>query len=78
MKLAVPQYLVGIAEDITELKLQNDKIQEFYKELEENVQHRTEELLKSEQRFKALLENSIDAISLTTARGRHLVSKSFR
>lgn len=60
-----PQYLLGIAEDITELKLQNDKLQQFYKELELKVQQRTQELFKSEQRFKALLENSIDAICLT-------------
>ncbi len=65
----VPQYLVGIAEDITELKAQNDKIQEFYKDLEQTVQLRTEQLYKSEQRFRALLENSIDAISLTDANG---------
>lgn len=64
-----PQYLVGIAEDITDYKLQNSKIQEFYKDLEQKVQQRTEELLKSEQRFKALLENSIDAISLTNSEG---------
>ena len=65
----VPQYLVGISEDITELKAQNDQIQEFYKELEHTVQVRTEQLYKSEQRFKALLENSIDAISLTDRNG---------
>ena len=65
----VPQYLVGISEDITELKAQNDQIQEFYKELEHTVQVRTEQLYKSEQRFKALLENSIDAISLTHRNG---------
>lgn len=65
----VPQYLVGIAEDITALKAQNEKIQKFYKELEDTVQQRTEELYKSEQRFKALLENSIDAICLVDAEG---------
>jgi PAS domain S-box-containing protein len=65
----IPQYLVGIAEDITELKAQNDKIQKFYKDLEQKVQQRTEELFKSEQRFKALLENSIDAICLTNWAG---------
>ncbi|HKH59282.1 MAG TPA: PAS domain S-box protein [Flavitalea sp.] len=65
-----PQYLVGISEDITPLKLQNDKIQKFYKDLEQKVQQRTEELFKSEQRFKALLENSIDAICLTDAEGK--------
>ena len=65
-----PQYLVGISEDITRLKLQNDKIQKFYKDLEKKVQQRTEELFKSEQRFKALLENSIDAICLTDDEGK--------
>lgn len=64
-----PQYLLGISEDITERKLQNDKLQQFYKELELKVKERTEELFKSEQRFKALLENSIDAISLVTPAG---------
>ena len=65
----IPQYLVGIAEDITEFKIQNDKLQEFYKDLEQKVQLRTEELFKSEQRFKALLENSIDAIILSNNEG---------
>jgi two-component system CheB/CheR fusion protein len=65
----IPQYLVGISEDITERKAQNDKIQEFYRDLEQTVQLRTKELFKSEQRFKALLENSIDAISLTNGNG---------
>jgi two-component system CheB/CheR fusion protein len=64
-----PQYLVAIAEDITEYKLQKDKLQQFYKDLEFKVQERTEALLKSEQRFKALLENSIDAISLVSPSG---------
>jgi|GEM_PF-742372 len=64
-----PLYLVGIAEDITERKLQSDKIQKFYKELEEKVQQRTEELYKSEQLFKALLENNVDAICLTNKEG---------
>ena len=31
----IPQYIVGIAEDITERKLQEDKIREFYKDLEQ-------------------------------------------
>ena len=65
----IPQYLVGIAEHITQLKHQNDKIHKFYKDLEQKVQQRTEELFKSEQRFKALLENSIDAITLTDPDG---------
>ena len=65
-----PRYLVGIAEDITERKLQNDKLQKFYKDLEKTVQQRTEELFKSEQRFKALLENNIDAICLTDKDGK--------
>ncbi|MBC7829023.1 MAG: PAS domain S-box protein [Chitinophagaceae bacterium] len=65
----IPQYLVGIAEDITERKIQNDKIREFYQDLEQKVHQRTEELFKSEQRFKALLENSIDAISLADHEG---------
>jgi len=65
----VPQYLVGITEDITDLKVQNDRLQQFYKELEQTVRLRTEQLYKSEQRFKALLENSIDAVSLTNSKG---------
>ena len=64
-----PEYLIGITEDITELKIQNDKLQQFYSDLEVKVQERTEELFQNEQRFKALLENGLDAISLTNADG---------
>jgi len=60
-----PLYLVGISEDITEQKAQEDKIKQFYSELEQKVEKRTEELSKSERRFRALIENSTDCISIT-------------
>lgn len=62
-----PLYLVGISEDITETKLQQDKIKQFYAELEQKVKERTEELSKSEKRFRALIENSTDCITISNA-----------
>lgn len=60
-----PLYLVGISEDITEVKRQQDEIKQFYAELEQKVMERTEELSNSEKRFRALIENSTDCITIT-------------
>lgn len=62
-----PLYLVGISEDITEAKLRQDEIKLFYAELEQKVKERTEELSKSEKRFRALIENSTDCITISNA-----------
>jgi PAS domain S-box-containing protein len=60
-----PLYLVGISEDITEKRKQEEQIKLFYSELEEKVKIRTEELSNSEKRFRALIENSTDGITIT-------------
>ncbi|MBC7915360.1 MAG: PAS domain S-box protein [Pyrinomonadaceae bacterium] len=60
-----PLYLVGISEDITEKRIQDEKIKQFYAELEQKVDERTEELSNSEKRFRALIENSTDGITIT-------------
>jgi len=62
-------YIVCISEDVTERKKEKDRIINFNKELEEKVQERTAELLKSENRFKALIENGIDVIVMTDENG---------
>ena len=47
-----PLYIIGISEDITELKQQQDQIKQFYTELEQKVKDRTEELLKSNKELE--------------------------
>jgi|GEM_PF-663730 len=42
-----------------------EKLMDFTKDLEAKVKKRTEEILRSENRFRALIENSADAILLT-------------
>lgn len=60
-----PLYIVGISEDITEKREQNERIKQFYSELECKVKERTQELSNSEKRFRALIENSTDGITIT-------------
>ncbi|MEJ6981814.1 PAS domain S-box protein [Pedobacter sp. P351] len=62
-----PLYLVGISEDITQDKFQQDKIKQFYAELELKVKERTLELSNKERRFRALIENSTDCLTITNA-----------
>jgi PAS domain S-box len=56
--------------DITAGKNYENKIKNFTTELEAKVKERTEELNKSEMRFRLLVENSLDIISLVSADGR--------
>ena len=56
--------------DITQNKNYENKIKNFNKDLEIKVEERTEELYKSEKRFRLLVENSLDIISLVDADGR--------
>jgi PAS domain S-box-containing protein len=67
-----PAYLLGIAEDITDDRIQKNKIQQFNTELEQQVRQRTLQLSRSEQRFRALIENSTDFISMIDATGKIL------
>lgn len=49
--------IFAVARDITELKQQEDDLRRANDELEERVAQRTEALVESEQRFKAVFEN---------------------
>lgn len=63
----LPLYIVGISEDITEKREQDEKLKQFYTELEHKVKERTRELSNSEKRFRALIENSTDGITITNS-----------
>ncbi|HUS01464.1 MAG TPA: PAS domain S-box protein, partial [Chitinophagaceae bacterium] len=56
--------------DITQNKNYEKKIKDFNKELEEKVKARTGELNQSEKRFRSLLENAHDLISLSDGKGK--------
>jgi two-component system sensor histidine kinase UhpB len=56
--------------DITKNRNYEKQIENFNKELEIKVTERTEELDKSEKRFRLLVENSMDIISLIDYDGR--------
>lgn len=64
-----PQYMLGIAMDITEQKKERDELQQFYQDLEKKIEERSAEVYNSEKRFKALIENCYDAISLINEQG---------
>ena len=64
-----PQYLLGISEDITELKHAENSLNRSYEDLELKVQKRTSEILKSREELRQtnrynreLLEVSIDPL----------------
>ncbi|MGB7968134.1 MAG: PAS domain S-box protein [Methanobacterium sp.] len=64
-----PQYLLGISEDITELKRAENSLNRSYEDLELKVQARTSEILKSQEELREtnrynreLLEVSIDPL----------------
>lgn len=63
------KYILGIAQEISEQKRQQEQIQQFNKELEEKVLERTEQLRKSENRFRSLIENGVDAIKMMSPVG---------
>jgi PAS domain S-box-containing protein len=57
-----PLYMIGISEDITELKEKQEQLNRYYAELEEKVKERTKELHKSEKRFHAIIQSAPDAM----------------
>jgi PAS domain S-box-containing protein len=57
----IRQYL-GIKIDITDRKILENEIRKYQEHLSELIEQRTEELRMSEQKFKALAENSDDLI----------------
>jgi PAS domain S-box-containing protein len=64
-----PQYLLGISDDITELKKAEKSLENAYNDLELKVQERTSEILKSKEELRLknrynreLLEVSIDPL----------------
>jgi PAS domain S-box-containing protein len=63
-----PLYMIGISEDITELKEKQEQLNKYYAELEEKVNERTRELHKSEKRFYAIIENAPDAMIIADER----------
>lgn len=58
---------IFIISDITQRKTLEDTLKKFNEELEGKVLARTEELRKSEKRFRSLIEHNYDAISLLNA-----------
>jgi PAS domain S-box-containing protein len=56
--------LIFIIRDITKHKLLEDDLKKLNEGLEEKVLERTEEIYKNEKRFRALVENNYDIISL--------------
>jgi PAS domain S-box-containing protein len=56
--------LYCIARDITDRKKAEDALGKLNEELEQRVKDRTEEIYKNEKRFRALIENNYDIISL--------------
>jgi PAS domain S-box-containing protein len=53
-----------VTRDITEQKKAQEQLQRYSEELEEKVLARTEQIYKNEARFRTLVENSYDIISL--------------
>lgn len=60
-----PLYMIGISEDITELKEKQEQLNQYYTELEEKVKERTQELDKSERRFHAIIQSAPDAMIIS-------------
>jgi PAS domain S-box-containing protein len=57
-----PLYMLGISEDITELKEKREQLNRYNAELEVKVKERTKELDKSEKRFHAIIQSAPDAM----------------
>jgi PAS domain S-box-containing protein len=64
--------MYATARDVTEAKLSETMLQQTNERLEQRVAERTFELVKSERRFRALIEHSGDSIALAGRDGRFL------
>ncbi|HLY70961.1 MAG TPA: PAS domain S-box protein [Puia sp.] len=56
--------IVFIIRDISKRKALEDELKKLNQELEQKVRERTEEISKNERRFRALIENNNDIVSL--------------
>lgn len=55
-----PIYMIGISEDITELKEKQEQFNRYNTELEKEIEARTSELKKSEERYQKMIEDVQD------------------
>ncbi len=60
-----PLYIVGIVEDITDLKEKQEQLNRYNTELEQKVEVRTQELATSEKRFYSIIQSAPDAIIIS-------------
>ncbi len=65
MSLGGIECLLTAAIDITTRKDAEEKIRQMNRELEKRVEEKTKEIVQSEKKFRTLIENSTDIISLT-------------
>jgi len=61
-----------VTRDLTEKKQAEEKLLQFNEDLERKVKEQTEKIQKSEKRFRSLIENSFDALSLFDEKGNIL------
>jgi PAS domain S-box-containing protein len=60
-----PLYILGIVEDITDLKKKQEDLNKYNIELERKVEERTRELATSEKRFYSIIQSAPDAIIIS-------------
>src|SRR5262249_53188149 len=64
--------VAGIAVDITRLKAADEALRKTRDQLEAEVQKRTAELARAEEKFRSIFENATEGIYQTTPDGRSL------
>ena len=60
-----PLYIVGIVEDITDLKEKHEQLNRYNTELEQKVEDRDQELAFSEKRFYSIIQSAPDSIIIS-------------
>ncbi|MFN8313390.1 MAG: PAS domain S-box protein [Cyclobacteriaceae bacterium] len=73
-----PSTVLETNNDITSLKRAEHELEKLNASLEREVEQRTQSLYSNERRFRALLENSQDAISIHTLDGKTLYQSPAR